>query len=270
MSPNIYTEPKHPKDVPIKVVIPFYNCEKWLERSLRSVAIQSHAMKEVFVIDDASTDGSSEIAQNICRIHGFNYIRNEENLKMPLNLVNTVKIMNANPMDVIFILDGDDYLPHANVLRRVGEIFAVANVWFTFGQYMSDPPDYACAPAQPPSLEAIKNRSYRKDAVSFFNHPLIFRKFIFDQIPEQYLQDKNGKWYQAGYDRAIVYPLMELCSDGDPPHWLFVNEILYVYNSINDLSEFRLDPDWGKMVDDVHEKRPLRPYRPIDAHPVKP
>lgn len=46
----------------VSVVIPVYNCEKYLGEALQSVLEQSPPPREVVVIDDGSTDGSAEVA----------------------------------------------------------------------------------------------------------------------------------------------------------------------------------------------------------------
>ena len=45
----------------ISVIIPVYNCERYLERCLDSVFSQDYSNYEVICIDDGSSDGSAEI-----------------------------------------------------------------------------------------------------------------------------------------------------------------------------------------------------------------
>jgi glycosyltransferase involved in cell wall biosynthesis len=266
----ISKEPLPPNEVKIHVVVPFYNCINWIERCLNSVKIQTHSNLGVVVMDDASTDGSSLVAAKICENEGWTYHRNEVNHKCPENIWLGVSLTNAEDGDVIFLLDGDDYLPHDGVIARFGEIFAEADTWFTYGQYMSDPPDYRCTPASAPSTETIIDRTYRKVSC-FFNHPLVFRKFLFDSIPVDQLKDNSGNWFKAGYDRSIVYPLIELSTPtpsgrdgGETDHWRFINEVSYVYNSINSESEWRLGLEEANVVDQVHYREPLNPLGSTD------
>ena len=51
----------------VSVVVPIYNVEEYLEACLRSVLRQSFRRLEVILVDDGSTDGSSEIAQRWAR-----------------------------------------------------------------------------------------------------------------------------------------------------------------------------------------------------------
>ncbi len=45
----------------ISIIVPIYNCRKWLPECIDSILSQSHADFELLLIDDGSTDGSSEI-----------------------------------------------------------------------------------------------------------------------------------------------------------------------------------------------------------------
>ena len=45
------------------VIIPVYNCERFLEEALESCLAQDYQGFEVVVLDDGSTDGSAEIAK---------------------------------------------------------------------------------------------------------------------------------------------------------------------------------------------------------------
>lgn len=51
----------------ISVIIPVYNVEAYVEKSIRSVMEQSYKNLEIFVIDDGSTDRSSEICARLAR-----------------------------------------------------------------------------------------------------------------------------------------------------------------------------------------------------------
>jgi glycosyltransferase involved in cell wall biosynthesis len=49
------------KDILISVVIPVYNCERYLAEAIKSVLAQTHPPEDIVVIDDGSTDSSAQI-----------------------------------------------------------------------------------------------------------------------------------------------------------------------------------------------------------------
>ena len=53
------------KDNMISVIIPFYNSEKWLEKSVKSIANQTYKNLEIILVNDGSDDGSVGIAKRL-------------------------------------------------------------------------------------------------------------------------------------------------------------------------------------------------------------
>jgi len=51
----------------VSVVIPAYNAERWIARTLASVRGQTYRELEIIVVDDGSTDGTAKIVRDIAR-----------------------------------------------------------------------------------------------------------------------------------------------------------------------------------------------------------
>jgi glycosyltransferase involved in cell wall biosynthesis len=50
-------------DTSVSVIIPVYNCERYLAEAINSVLAQTHPAHEIIVVDDGSTDSSAQVAR---------------------------------------------------------------------------------------------------------------------------------------------------------------------------------------------------------------
>lgn len=224
----------------IHVLIPSFNCGKWINRCLKSVASQKTQPVNVLVIDDASDDDTSaEIAFDACQKYNYSFLMNSVNKKCPYNIWMGVQVLDPYPDDVIFLLDGDDFLPHGSVFDRYAQVYADENVWMTYGNYSPHPTSTGQTPASAYPERVIRDRSFRT-AGNLFNHPITFRRFLFDALKPSDMQNDRGKWFRGGYDFAIIVPMLEMAG-GD--HFLFLDEDLYKYNAINPISDSRVNRD---------------------------
>ena len=64
----------------ISVILPVFNSEKTLERSIKSILNQSFKSFELIIIDDCSTDNSSNIINN--------YLLSDKRIKVINNSLN--------------------------------------------------------------------------------------------------------------------------------------------------------------------------------------
>jgi glycosyltransferase involved in cell wall biosynthesis len=222
------------------IIVPFYNCEQWLGRCLHSIADQQGSAR-VVLVDDCSTDDSYRIAQEYmsryAARHHWTYVRNAVNKKCPYNIWWAMKEYGTEPEEPVLVVDGDDFLPHEWVLFNLLRVYAEPDTWLAYGQYSSQPFDPNCQRAQDYPIDISQGRSYRRWG-NLFNHPLTWRTWLFHQIPVEQLQTPQGEWFRCCYDRALMWPLLELATEHDGRrHWKCLDDVLYVYNSENPLSE---------------------------------
>lgn len=53
----------------VSAIIPFYNNEKFIEKNLNSILKQTYPIKEIILVNDASTDNSEKIAKKLAKKH---------------------------------------------------------------------------------------------------------------------------------------------------------------------------------------------------------
>jgi len=96
-------------NIPISIIIPLYNKEQYFERCFNSVAAQTYANIECFIIDDCSTDNSATQAEQLIRNYKgfiqFNLIKHIQN--GGLSASRNTGIENAKG-EYLFFLDADD------------------------------------------------------------------------------------------------------------------------------------------------------------------
>lgn len=72
----------------ISVVLPVYNCEKYLEESILSVLNQTYTNIELIIVDDGSDDSSGQIADSFIAKDSRVSVIHQKNLKLPAALNN--------------------------------------------------------------------------------------------------------------------------------------------------------------------------------------
>lgn len=113
----------------VTLIIPLYNKVNHIEKTLQSVKdIIKYNNFECIIIDDESTDGSSEIAWNFCKENKdiFKYIKiQHEGNRNPANARNVgIKLTNS---EYICFLDADDILLSDYITRGVNH-FNILNI----------------------------------------------------------------------------------------------------------------------------------------------
>lgn len=94
------------------IIVPVYNTEKYLKRCLDSISKQSFTDYEVIIVNDGSTDNSS----NIISKYPYKVI-NQENQGLSMARNNGVK---SSSGDYLIFLDSDDYI-EKDLLKEINE-----------------------------------------------------------------------------------------------------------------------------------------------------
>ncbi len=91
----------------ISVIVPVYNCEKYIEQCLLSIINQTHKNLEVVVINDGSTDNSLKIISSIAAKD--DRIKVHAHKKLGLSVARNRGLAHATG-DFISFIDADDYV----------------------------------------------------------------------------------------------------------------------------------------------------------------
>ena len=218
-----------------KIIIPFYNAEKWLPKCIESVKRQNYENYECILVDDISTDNSYEAAkQKIAGDSRFKLVKNEEKKYALENISNSIDDAGCQDGDIIILLDGDDWLSSSRVLSRLNKAYD-GDCLMTYGSYIYFPlSQKGVEPSEYPQA-VIKKNHYREDAWRA-SHLRTFKHSIWKRIDKEDLKDDQGNYYKMAYDQAIMLPLLEMSGDKAK----YISDILHVYNKANPLNVDKL------------------------------
>ncbi len=181
----------------VTAIITTHNRLSLLKRAIDSVLQQTYSNIELIVVDDASTDGTSEYCLN----KSFNYIYIPKSESRGGNYARNIGIKAAKGEYIAFLDDDDYWLPSKiekqvsllNSIEIVGLVFCgMVNHILTFGdeKYIDNPP----------------KRCNRGDmskriltSIPFVTSTLMIRKSILDTVG---LFDENLRYWQE-YEFAI-------------------------------------------------------------------
>ncbi|RZB17810.1 glycosyltransferase [Streptomyces sp. F001] len=110
-----------PVTEPVSVIVPAYNEKECIANTLKSLAQSTHPI-EIIVVDDGSTDGTSEIARRAAHELGMTNVRviRQENAGKPAALNNGVR---SASHDIVVMMDGDTVF-EADTVRQLVQPFA--------------------------------------------------------------------------------------------------------------------------------------------------
>lgn len=114
----------------VSIIMPTYNCGRFIRESIDSVFAQSYTNWELIIVDDCSTDNTAEIvaAYKDSRIH---YLRNEQN--MGAALTRNKALREAKGRYVAFLDSDDLWLPEK--LKKQIAFMEQNGYAFTYHEY---------------------------------------------------------------------------------------------------------------------------------------
>jgi len=234
-----------------KVIIPAYNSEKWIFKTIKSVLEQEYGNYECIVSDDISTDRTYELASSLGS-DKLSVYKNEEKKYALKNIYDSVQRSNPKPEDVIVVLDGDDWLTSNHVLSKLNEYYSRDKCMVTYGSFVQYPQGSVGQEASEYPKEVISSNSYRTDTWRA-SHLKTFKHSLWSKVKEEDMKDEDGKFYEISYDQAMMLPLLEMAGEKAK----YIPEVLYVYNTGNPnaVNKTRMEKQHNTMLR-IREKKP--------------
>jgi glycosyltransferase involved in cell wall biosynthesis len=117
----------------VSVVTIFLDAERFMEEAIQSVLDQTYESWELLLVDDGSTDGSTEIARRYAAAHPkIRYLEHEGHRNLGMSASRNLGIDSARGEFIAF-LDADDiYLPE-KLERQVALLEAMPDVAMVYG-----------------------------------------------------------------------------------------------------------------------------------------
>jgi len=242
-TPEEWLAPKQAVEQKIVVISPFYNAQDYVERCIASVAQQDYDNYEHWLIDDASTDGAGEVADDYIADlpddirSKFKVIHNADNQGCGYNYVQAIQ--GQSPDTIVLMLDGDDWLANRpdvfdyyNRLHQDHD-FTYGSCWSVVDNIPLQTQPY------PPDVKAAKAyKDYKFNWNLPYTHLRTLKAKLLMNVSDSNFQDADGNWYRAGNDLPIFYTAIDNC---DPDRVYAVSDITTNYNDASPLNDYKVN-----------------------------
>lgn len=235
----------------MKILTGFYNAEKYIERSLKSIMSQSFKDFTCYITHDMSTDNSPEIVKRLIKDDSrFKLIEtSEKKLYQAGNFDNTIRHnKDISDDDVCVEVDGDDWLSDDRVFHRINKLYSDKDVWIANGSFMYSTGQLGFSSPQT-NFENIRQSRFTA------SHIRTWRAFLWRAIKEEDLKDSFGNYWQWSGDLCFMFPMLEMAGE---EHYRFMSEINYIYNEQNPINEHKVN--MSMVLDHANAIRNKQPY----------
>ena len=219
-----------------KIIIPFYNVEAWVDKCVKSVQLQTYENFKCFLVDDMSTDFSTEVIKNlISDDERFVLIENKEKKYALKNIYEAIQESGTDTEDIIVTLDGDDWFATKRTLETLREIYDETNCLMTYGSYIEYPSKVKGKFCREIPANIIRDNTYR-ESQWFSSHLRTFKRGLWDKIDPNDLK-QDGEFFRMTWDMAFMFPMLEMAG----PLAVHVEKMLYSYNRQNPLNDDKVN-----------------------------
>ena len=191
-----------------------------LEKAFASLFSQNYENYRIVYIDDASEDGSYDLASDlICessQARRVTAVKNEKEIGFLANLDRAVETCEEG--EIVVVLTGDDWLAHEWVLQRLNSYYSDPDLWIACGSFCKTP----FYERENGVLSAPANA--RREWMST-PHLKTFYAGLFKKIDRSDFLHR-GKHLAAFSEGAFMIPMLEMARD----HFYAIPEVLSIRN----------------------------------------
>ena len=206
----------------VSVIVPVYNVCDFLEKCVKSIISQTYREIEVLLIDDGSTDGSSEICDNFMKYDQRVFVKHINN--SGVSNARNVGIELARGKYIVFV-DSDDYIK----VNLIEKLVAAAD---------KNKTELVCCGIEQIELDGKirkiygtkKEKIYRQEDIilGFFDRPHI-KDYMYGPFNKLFLRELLGNLrfntsLRMGEDFLFVFQYLSCCRT-----ICILDECLYVY-----------------------------------------
>ena len=199
------------------VVLYAHNAASWIERALQSIFEQDYDAYRVVVIDDASVDGTLEIAQQFIlenqQEHRAMALCNDSFLGFVGSLYRASE--QATSCEILLPLEAKNWFTHDKVLTKLDQAFQNPDAWIAFAEGLHYP-SYESLKTPFFDLKSIAKRGFEPFTAPF----TAFYAALFQSIPLEdlildgaFIQHPQSMWLSlveksGGRIRALSEPFV--------------------------------------------------------------
>lgn len=235
------------------IITPFYNVEKWIVNNIKSVKCQTHTNFRHVLIDDLSTDKTSLKIKDLIRNDDrFILIENKCKKYAMQNIYDTLTSLKIDDEEIIVSLDGDDWFSSEKTLEKINSAYEKENCLLTFGSYVEYPQGIRGKFSRKIPEDIIENKKFRQ-APWMTSHLRSYKFKLWKKIKKESFIDIDGEFYKKTCDLALMFPMLEMAGK----RIRFIEDILYVYNTENDMNDHKDNHTQQLMIEQRIRKLPV-------------
>lgn len=221
--------------IDFKIVVPAYNCQEWIGKTINSIRNQSYKNFECLLVDDVSSDNTYQQM----KIHSsgdsrFSCVLNTEKKFALKNLIDGFEKISQNPDDVLITVDGDDWLANENVLQKVADCYNNTDCLMTYGSFVEFPSGITHSYYLSAYDNYVVSNNLFRNVPWKASHLRTFKKKLWQNIKSvDLINPETNKHYEVAWDLAFMFPMLEMAAERSK----HIADLLYVYNKENPLSD---------------------------------